>query len=494
MAKKFSKIIAAVLVAAMCLSAVFLSSCISGKDGEDGKDLDIYDVYSAVCEQRDSAGLDSISFLEFIEEYFGYVSDQAVTSADKTAIMNYSLLSGVAIWTQFKISEGHFAGSSTYDLFAGSGVIIDVDKDAGDAYIVTNAHVVYDSDYSSNDGFCEEIYLYLYGSDVEGVDYAINSNYSITNYSGISAKCVKVIGVSLLYDIAVLKVTGSSVLKNSNAVAAKFSTDANVYVGEEVYTVGNPSYEGLSVMQGIISRDTETIYVDVDDDSTDYYTDYESFRVFRTTTAINGGNSGGAVYNMSGEIIGIGNATSLTEDNLVQDMCYALPANNVRRIAQSMIDNYEENDTVCHYLSKATIGVTTEVDAESTYAEYDADTGRTVIHETVQVASVLSEYAAYNLLSAGDTLVSYSIGKMTGSAPSSAQTERASGFSVPSNSDYITDSRYCDTVEITRSFMLSEGMISVRVGDTVELVIERDNTTYYTYFTFDDSSYFTQYE
>ncbi len=485
MAKNIKKILIVILAAAMCLTTVLFSACSNGKDGQDGKDLDIYDVYSAVCEEREKEGLSEISFLEFIEEYFGYVSDQAVTSAEKSAIMNYSLLSGVAIWSQFKVN-----GSYVDHVYAGSGVIVDIDKDAGDAYIVTNAHVVYDGSYTSNDGYCEENYIYLYGSDVYGVDYTFATNSSLVNYSGIESKYIQVIGVSKSYDIAVLKVTGSDIIKNSNAVAAKFSTDSNVYVGEEVYTVGNPAYEGLSILEGIVSRDSEDIYIDIDEND---YT-YEEVRVFRTTAAINSGNSGGAVYNMSGEIIGIGNATALYEGNLDQAMCYVLPANNVRRIVQSYIDNYEKNNTPCHYLSKAVIGVTTGVTATETYAEYDADTGHTVIYEEVQVGSVSSGYLASRVLKSGDILVSYAIGTIDGSTPSSAQSERYSGFTIPENNDYLTDSRYCDTTAITRSYMLSEAMISVRQGDTVELVISRNNVTYYLYFTFDSSSYFTQYE
>ncbi|MCD7728736.1 MAG: S1C family serine protease [Clostridia bacterium] len=491
MTKTFKRILAACLAVIACLCAVFFSACAEdGKDGEDGKDLDIYDVYNAVNEARTAEGLETLTFLEFIEEYFDYVSDQAVVSADSTAIMNYSLLSGVAIYTQYPSTTtyGYFNNSeTTYDVYVGSGVIIDVDKTAGDAYIITNAHVVYDSGYTSNSGICEEIYLYLYGSDTLGTDFTVTSA-GVTNYSGIDKQYVQVVGVSLSYDLAVLKVTGSDVLKHSDAVAAKFCDDSSIYVGEDVYAVGNPSNEGLSVSQGIISRDSETIEVDVDENGT-----YESFRVFRMTAAINGGNSGGAVYNSSGEIIGIANATSLTSDNLVQGMCYALPANNARRIAQSMIDTYESNGVACYYLSKATIGINTSVVSGSSSAEYDATLGRTVITEEVTVAAVQEGTLAQGVLKAGDTLISYAIGKMSGETPAAAQTERYSGFTIPENSNYITDSRYCDTTAITRSYMLTEAMISVRDGDTVEVVIERDGNVYYMYFTFSGTTNFTQY-
>lgn len=489
MTKKLKKIFAAVIAAALCLCTVFLAACSDGEDGKDGKDLDIYDVYAAVNEARAEEGLEELTFLEFVEEYFGYVSDQAVASADKTAVINHSLMCSVAIYTQFKMSSGYgIWSSSTYSTYTGSGVIIDVDKEAGDAYIVTNAHVVYDSEYTSNDGICQEIYVYLYGSDVLYTDLTTDSDDSIINYSGIDKSCVQVIGVSLSYDIAVLKVTGSDIIKKSSVEAAKFSSDTQVYVGEEVYAIGNPSFEGLSASEGIVSRDTEILYVDVDDDNTE-----ESFRVFRITAAINAGNSGGAVFNSSGEIIGIANATALTDDNLVQGMCYALPANNVRRIAQSFIDNYEQNNTSYHYLKKALIGVTTGVEAESTYAEYNATTGRTDIYETVTVKSVSSGSLALGVLKEGDVLVSYAIGQMNGDTPSAAQSERYSGFYIPTNTNYLTDSRYCDTTAITRSYTLTEAMISVRQGDTVELVIDRDGTTYYMYFTYSSSDYFTQY-
>lgn len=73
---------------------------------------------------------------------------------------------------------------TTYAIAQGSGVIYDLNRDAGNAIIITNYHVVYD--YESDNGVADSIDLYLYG----GLDgYSVTRNYSgeVTAYSAAAA-------------------------------------------------------------------------------------------------------------------------------------------------------------------------------------------------------------------------------------------------------------------------------------------------------------------
>ena len=142
---------AACVAAAICAAAalVTFSSCMrgpAGPSGPKGDDLDFYDVYEAVNEERTANGEEPLSVGDFVKEYFGYVSEEAAEAASRQAVMNYSLLSTVAIMTVYTRSSGSIFVPDTAEVFAGSGVIVDIDRDAGDAYIVTNGHVVYESE------------------------------------------------------------------------------------------------------------------------------------------------------------------------------------------------------------------------------------------------------------------------------------------------------------------------------------------------------------
>ena len=74
-----------------------------------------------------------------------------------------------------------------------------------------------------------------------------------------------------------------------------------ITVGERVNAIGNAAGGGISVTEGILSVDSEIISVKDDDI-------VQSYRVMRVDAAINSGNSGGGLFDSSGELIGIVNA------------------------------------------------------------------------------------------------------------------------------------------------------------------------------------------
>lgn len=307
--KKLICAILAVTVIAVCA----LSGCGAfgvARDGIDGQDLNIYDIFDAVNAARAKEGEEQLSFLDFIKEYLNYEFEYK--EDDLQYQMNRSLLSSVIIFPGFQ-----YRNKKELQYGGGSGVIVDLNKSTGDAYIVTNAHVVYDSSASPKTAMDYIVLLYGY-----------------EDYFSDSLEHVELVGYSISYDLALLKVTNSDILKNSDACAAEFAQSEDVHVGEKVYTIGNPGGMGMSVTSGIISKESELIAVDFAEGTAAE----NVYRVIRTDAATNSGNSGGALYNSSGRIVGIVNAKDGDESN--ENMGYALCGAYVKRIWKLMRDGY----------------------------------------------------------------------------------------------------------------------------------------------------------
>ncbi|MBO4535522.1 MAG: hypothetical protein J5755_06265, partial [Clostridia bacterium] len=184
----------------------------NGLDGKDAEDITIEDVYQAALD----AGYEG-SFLDFVGEY---LDDTTISAVSSEVIANQAVLSVVSVYANFTqtvtYSGGWYWGSGgsqsrTQGYAAGgSGVIYYLDKEAGDAYIITNYHVVYDADSDVAGHISDDIFVTLYGNHYLTKD----SDNHVTSIYAIPATYV---GGSMTYDIAVLKVTGSELLKNSAA-------------------------------------------------------------------------------------------------------------------------------------------------------------------------------------------------------------------------------------------------------------------------------------
>lgn len=423
-----------------------------GRDGKDGQNVTIYDIYNQYVSEHGAT-----SFEDFLKEYLSYTDKELSEAASLRNAINRSLMSGVSILTRFKYTSYRPSGSSStsHKVYTGSGAILWMDKAAGDAYVVTNCHVIYDD--SSDSVYCDDIRLYLYGQDTSGVNYSISGS-DITN-DGNYRIPAEIVGASANYDIALLKVTGSNVLKRSDAIAVSnktniiealndsFVSDDSAIVGETVYAIGNAEGEGMSASSGIVSKDSENIEVSLSEtDSSSYYT----YRVLRTTAPINHGNSGGGFYNVTGKLVGVVQAKDEGAD--IDNMGYVLPANTVRRLLVSIYDSYVANGnepisnrgTKCG-INKAYLNISTVV--SDSYSRLN-ENGLAVITELVRVESVDRNGPAWDALKTGDILVS---AKLT----SSDGTEK-------------------EDVKITRSYILSEMLISARAGDTLTIVVERN--------------------
>jgi serine protease Do len=295
---------------------------------------------------------------------------------------NKALLSAVSIVSSFERSNpgwGGFGGSSdsSTSRSSGSGVIYKIDKNKGEAYVITNHHVVYDATY----GVSSSIKVYLYGQ--EGYDeLAMAATY---------------VGGSLSYDIAILKITGSSVLMKSIATAATFADSNKVAVLDTVIAIGNAQGSGISATVGYVNVESEYLSMLGADEKTEI-----TLRVIRTDAAVNPGNSGGGLFNDKGEVIGIVNAKSASDS--VDNIGYAIPSNVAKSIANNIIDYCDGTNKTCVY--RCLLGIT--ISSEDPTVFYDTDTGKIYKSESVTVTEVTGS-AVKGKLQSGDVLRSITI-------------------------------------------------------------------------------------
>jgi serine protease Do len=460
--KKLLTILASVL---MCTLTIFsLTGCgTSGRDGRDGKDGTSVTISQIYQEVKSIDGNEDMTFEEFLREYLSY-DDSAILSASSTEYtVGRSLMTGVSIISRFAYTKtssitaiGGSSSVTSHKAYKGSGVIIEIDKEKGDALVVTNAHMVYKSD--ADDVITSEIGLYLYGQDLENVNYKFDSDYNTYNDDNYRIEAT-VIGASVDYDIALLKVSGSEVLKRSDAIAATFCTDDDVYIGEQVFTVGNASGEGLSAAMGIISKGSETIELAI--------TKTQSYRVLRTDAAVNHGNSGGALWNMNGEVIGIINAKDDGSD--VDNMGYAIPASTVRRLVKNLYDAYVADPDAEVVIGGYKALLNADVEITDCYSRYNEETGNAEVYETVVISLVRGSPA----IDEGGL----------------RKNDVIRNIKITSSEGVVREDQ-----KINRKYYISDMLFSVRQGDTVTVTVERNGQELDVTLKYEKDSYFKRFE
>ncbi|MFF5513380.1 S1C family serine protease [Staphylococcus capitis] len=223
-------------------------------------------------------------------------NDKNYTTTMKNA--NNSVKSVVTVQNKVSNNTTIPKSKSGSDNEIGSGVVY---KKVGDSiYILTNAHVVGDK-------------------DKQKVTY--NNNKSVEG---------KVVGKDKWSDIAVVKAK----LSDESMKPITLGDSNNLVLGESILVVGNPlgvDFKG-SVSKGIISGLDRHVPVDIDKDNS-----YDVLmKAFQVDAPVNPGNSGGAVVDKDGRLIGI---ISLKIDmENVEGMAFAIPINDVRKIAQQLED------------------------------------------------------------------------------------------------------------------------------------------------------------
>ena len=187
----------------------------------------------------------------------------------------------------------------------GSGVVYK--KADGYAYIVTNNHVVSGSD-----------------------------KLEVILSDGTKLTATKV-GTDSVTDLAVLKIKADKVKS-----VASFGDSNAISAGQTVLAIGSPlgTQYATSVTSGIVSAKSRTVDTTDDNGQTT-----GQATVIQTDAAINSGNSGGPLINLSGQIIGInsmklsGSSSSSSEGASIEGMGFAIPSNEVVSIINQLVAN-----------------------------------------------------------------------------------------------------------------------------------------------------------
>ncbi len=215
-----------------------------------------------------------------------------------------------------------FFGRNQTSSSAGSGVILNKE-----GYIVTNNHVI--------DGAQE-------------ITVRINTEESYE---------AELIGSDVQADLAVLKITAEGL------VPAELGDSSKLLVGDRAVAIGNPlgTLEG-TLTAGVISALNRTITIDGTD-----------MNLIQTDAALNPGNSGGALADAYGRVIGIVNAKTSSVE--IEGLGYAIPVNEVIRVTQDLIDK--------GYVSgRLYIGISTKDITEELSDYYDLPVGVYIVEVT----------------------------------------------------------------------------------------------------------------
>lgn len=180
---------------------------------------------------------------------------------------------------------GYVDGQTGY--YWGSGVVL-----SEDGLILTNTHVINNCDRAA-------------------VKLADNSEYE-----------AKLVGADTISDIAILKIEASGL------TAAHFGESSGLKTGDAVAAIGNPLGETfrMTMTNGIISAIDRGISYKGHD-----------MTVLQTNTAINEGNSGGALFNMYGQVIGITNMKMISYYSSIEGIGFAIPSATASSVVDSLL-------------------------------------------------------------------------------------------------------------------------------------------------------------
>lgn len=265
----------------------------------------------------------------------------SVVTSDVSSVVESVMPSIVSI-TNMSVQQvqSFFGGTSQQEVTsAGTGIIIE--QTDSELLIVTNNHVVADSNQLTvtfDDQSSVE-------ADIKGTDSAHDLAVIAVQLDKISDDTLDKISVATLGDSTKLK------------------------VGEPAIAIGNALGYGQSVTTGVISatdRESQTT-----DSETGETTGSSDVKLIQTDAAINPGNSGGALVNANGEVIGINSAKLIGED--VEGIGYAIPISDVTDIITNLMN--QETKTKVSEAERGYLGITGLDVEDSDSQRYGMPTG-----------------------------------------------------------------------------------------------------------------------
>ncbi|MBR5253370.1 MAG: trypsin-like peptidase domain-containing protein, partial [Clostridia bacterium] len=238
------------------------------------------------------SGVNDISFDTPVVIYRDVEDIQTSTGNDGEEL-DYAQVAAIVKDSVVEITTEYNVQSVWYNYVtqgAGSGVII-----SENGYIITNAHVI-----TGDSG-----------------EVADNIIVRLTNTHVYNAS---VVGYDTDSDIAVIKI------EETGLTAAVIGSSDNLAVGEELVVVGNPLGElGGTVTNGIVSATEREIDVNG-----------VTMSLIQTNAAVSPGNSGGGMFNMKGQLVGIINAKS--SGSGVEGLGFAIPVNTALTVTEQLME------------------------------------------------------------------------------------------------------------------------------------------------------------
>ena len=232
-------------------------------------------------ERSDSAAADSESAAEGTSVSSGMTTAQVAKTVSPSVV--------VITTEQVVYSQWSWYGQSQVESGAGSGVVI-----SSDGYILTCAHVV---------------------SGASNITVTIGD----TDYPAT------VVGEDDTSDVAVLKIDATDL------TPATVGNSDSLAVGESVLAVGNPLGElGGTVTSGIVSALNRSVTIQGTSST-------NTMSLIQMDASVSPGNSGGGLFNMNGELIGLVNAKSSSSD--AEGLGFAIPINDAIKVAQDLLEN-----------------------------------------------------------------------------------------------------------------------------------------------------------
>ena len=211
---------------------------------------------------------------------------------------------------------GYVDGTAGY--YWGTGVIL-----SEDGLILTNTHVI------------------------ENCDRATVMLYDDSSYEA------RLVGADAVSDIAVLKIEAGGL------PTAEFGESSQLMVGDHVAAIGNPLGQTFrsTLTDGIISAIERGVSYNG-----------HSMTLLQTNTALNEGNSGGALFNMHGQVIGITNMKMMSSYSSIEGIGFAIPSSTVRSVVNSIVSYGEMR-------GRPAIGITVGAIPEDAASHYELPEG-----------------------------------------------------------------------------------------------------------------------
>lgn len=291
----------------------------------------------------------------------------------------------------------NFWGYQSTSAASGSGFVL-----TDDGYVLTNYHVI------------------------EG-----SSSITVSTYDGETYEAA-LIGYDESNDIAVLKVDAEGL------VPVVLGDSDNLNVGDSVVAIGNPLGElTFTLTSGAISAKDRKVTL----------SSSVTMDLLQTDCAINSGNSGGALFNLYGEVIGVTNAkysSSSSSEASIDNIGFAIPINSIMNIVESIIEK--------GYISKPYVGISV--------MDISAETQQYGIPAGAAIQSVVEDSPAQQAgLQKGDVITA-----VNGTAVGSDALVDLVGASEVGDKLVMSVYRQGDTMEIT-----------VTVGEQIQSALENEN-------------------